>query len=169
MAKSTAVFIDGFNLYHGICDTRRNDLKWLSLSRLAKRLVSHKTHEISAIYYFSAIAEHLPDRAIRHRIYLNALLADGVTLIMGEFKDKEKPFRCCYGCRHVEIGKEEKQTDVNIALHLVSKAYRGEFQAAILVTADSDLTPVIRLFKSEFPQIDFLLATPPFRGRAFSS
>lgn len=162
--KRTSVFIDGFNLYHGLCATRRNELKWLSLNQLAHRLVPPRTHQITDVYYFSAIAEHLPDRAIRHQTYLAALRAEGVIPIMGEFKDKKRSTKGWFGCWRVHIFKEEKQTDVNIAIQVVSLAYEGSYETAVLVTADSDLTPLVGFLKSKFPKKELILATPPYRG-----
>ncbi len=162
--RRTILFVDGFNLYHGLCQTRRNELKWLSLSDLAKRLVPARSHKIENIYYFTAIAEHLPDRAARHQVYIQALRAEGVVPILGEFKDKDRFTRCCFGCKHKETIKEEKQTDVNIAIWLVGLAYRNAFDTAILVTADSDLTPLVWFMKTKFPEKELILATPPYRG-----
>jgi len=57
---------------------------------------------------------------------------------------------------------EEKGSDVNLAVHLLNDAWKGLFEAAIVVSNDSDLVEAIRLVKEEHglpvgilnPQVD---------------
>lgn len=48
---------------------------------------------------------------------------------------------------------EEKQTDVNIGVHLYRDASRGEVEQIILVSGDSDLAPALELVRDDFPNI----------------
>jgi uncharacterized LabA/DUF88 family protein len=161
-----AVFVDGFNLYHGVRELHRPHLKWLDLRLLASKMIRRKSQSIVGIYYFSAMADHDPARAARHREYINALQVCEVTPVLGKFKDKDKRFRCCMGCPHphYETTKEEKETDVNIALAMLNMAYKRLYDSAILISADSDLAPVIRLLRTEFPKLSITVAAPPCRG-----
>ena len=47
------------------------------------------------------------------------------------------------------IKTEEKGSDVNLAAHLVADAFRHQFEAAVLVTNDSDLTEPVRIVRQE--------------------
>lgn len=47
------------------------------------------------------------------------------------------------------IKTEEKGSDVNLATHLVADGFRGAFDAAVLVTNDSDLTEAVRVVRQE--------------------
>lgn len=47
------------------------------------------------------------------------------------------------------IKTEEKGSDVNLATHLVADAFRQRFEAAVLITNDSDLTEPVRIVKQE--------------------
>ena len=50
----------------------------------------------------------------------------------------------------VEVIKtEEKGSDVNLAVHLLHDAYRGEFETAVMVTNDSDLLEPMRIVQEE--------------------
>jgi hypothetical protein len=49
----------------------------------------------------------------RHKVLIKALQYAGVKVVLGEFKDKD---RSCPLCKKSYRTKEEKQTDVNIAL-----------------------------------------------------
>jgi hypothetical protein len=51
---------------------------------------------------------------------------------------------------HVKVIKtEEKGSDVNIAVHLVSDGLRNAYDAAVIVSNDSDLLPPIKFVKEE--------------------
>ena len=59
---------------------------------------------------------------------------------------------------------EEKQTDVSFAMEVFGDAMRGEFDRAILITADSDQVPLVTGIRANFPDKKITLAAPPGRG-----
>lgn len=83
-------FVDGFNLYHAIDAIGKPYLKWLDLRLLIIHLTRSKSQIITQILFFSAHPTWKPDSYSRHRNYIAALLATGVTPIMGQFKNKPK-------------------------------------------------------------------------------
>ena len=153
--KRVACFVDGLNLYHSL---KENHQKWLDLVALTKRLSSGKSEFVSAVHYFSAYAKWLPDSHKRHQEYVNALEAIGVDVVLGHFKKKDKQCRVC-GSRW--RAHEEKETDVNIALHMLDGAYEGNYDKAILITRDGDLAPVLRLIRRKFPNLEIEVVAPP--------
>lgn len=155
--KRVVAFIDGFNLYHALHDLREPALKWLDLWQLCERFARGNL-ELRKVLYFSAFATWRPDPYRRHRAYVQALQHVGVQTIMGHFKEKDRGCRSC-GARWV--AHEEKETDVNIALHLLNEAYKDAFDCALLVSNDSDLAPAIRMLKAEFPNKWVRILTPP--------
>jgi uncharacterized LabA/DUF88 family protein len=50
---------------------------------------------------------------------------------------------------------------VNFAVELVKQAHAGGFDRALLITADSDLCPAIRLVRESFPALSVAVLTPP--------
>jgi len=78
--------------------------------------------------------------------------------VMGHFKKKS---RRCPSCNHHWVGHEEKETDVNIALFLLSMAYQDKFDRALIVSNDSDLSPAIRMVKMYFPEKRITTVAPP--------
>jgi uncharacterized LabA/DUF88 family protein len=159
-----ACFIDGFNLYHAV-DNMRDDagnalhhLKWLNLRSLASAFITPTTQSLERIYYFSAYATWLADAYGRHRAYTAALESVGVTLVLGKFKEKH---RKCPKCGGQWKGHEEKESDVNFAVELVKQAHLNGFDRALLITADSDLCPAIRLVRESFPSLGLQVLTPP--------
>ncbi len=47
------------------------------------------------------------------------------------------------------IKTEEKGSDVNLASHMLRDGFRGSYEAAVLVTNDSDLIEPIRIVREE--------------------
>jgi uncharacterized LabA/DUF88 family protein len=161
--ERVACFIDGFNLYHAIARLGQPHLKWVDLWALAERYVRPRSQRLEAVHYFSAYAEWLPAACDRHAAFIAAQRARGVRPVMGRFKRKD---RWCPLCRGRSVGHEEKETDVNIALHLLDGAYRDEFDRALLVSRDSDLTPAMRLLRERFPGKGLTLVAPPLAGHS---
>ena len=69
----------------------------------------------------------------------------------------------CNHCGFVWTSREEKETDVNIAVHLINDAHRDRFDRAILITADSDLKPAIATIRAEIPVKRIFAVAPPGR------
>lgn len=157
--RRVIVYIDGFNLYHSIDALKLPHLKWLDIRAVAESLL-RKDEALKAVKYFSAFATWMPDRFARHRAYTDALMSRGVILHMAQFK--EKP-RKCHSCGARWIGHEEKETDVQIAVHMVADALRGDVDRIIAVTADTDLAPAIRMIANAAPKCEVFVAAPPKR------
>lgn len=160
--KRIAVYVDGFNLYHALKNLKKNHLKWLNLRALAEKFISPREEVIETIFYFSAIATHIQNNAaIRHRAYIEALEAVGVQFVEGHFKKKDHT--CNIKNRvNVTLHKhEEKETDVNIAIHMVRDAILRRFDKLILITNDTDINPAIRMAKAENSVLEMKLLTPP--------
>lgn len=156
-------FIDGFNLYHALDDLGLHHLKWLDLRTLCEHFAPPPQLQLDRIYYFSAYATWRPDAYKRHREYTKALRAVGVTPILGRFKLKD---RQCRRCGHIWRDHEEKETDVNIALHLLVGAVKDTYDRALLISGDSDLAPAVRTVKKEYPNKNIRIVSPV--GRAYS-
>jgi uncharacterized LabA/DUF88 family protein len=158
--QRVACYIDGFNLYHAIDALGQPHLKWVNLRRLAEFFVDRKLHDLIGIYYFSAYATWLPGPYKRHREYVKALRAVGVETVMSEFY--EKP-RSCHKCGTSWTAHEEKQSDVKAAVWLVDHAYQDQYDRALLMTGDSDLTPAVRTVLNRFPKKRIRVICPPGR------
>ncbi len=94
-------------------------------------------------------------------MYVKALEATGVTFIQGKFKRKN--FACPIPiCDRREILKhEEKETDVNLSIHMVRDALLNDADRYILISNDTDLIPALRMIKKERPQAYLTVLTPP--------
>ncbi len=156
-----ALYVDGFNFYHAIHDLRRPHLKWVNLYRLAE-LLARPGETVVAVKYFSAFATWLRDEYARHRQYVRALEAYGVEVTMAHFKEKKMR---CFNCNATWVSREEKETDVHLALRFLADAEDNLFDRGMLLTADSDLVPVVRMVKARHPLKHITVAAPPRRHR----
>lgn len=163
MSTRAIVYIDGFNLYHSICDLGEPHLKWLDLWSLSEKLLKGD-QQLVAVKYFTAYATWRPASYRRHQRYVDALKARGVLPIIGRFK--AKTVHCHARCRQSYITHEEKETDVNIGVHLMADALRDRFDRALVISADTDLNSAVSCTRSEAPgkRID-IVAPPGRKGR----
>jgi len=156
-------FVDGFNLYHAVDNLGQPHLKWFNLRQLLEVFVDPAEHELLDVFYFSAFAKWLPGPLSRHQQFVGAIKSLGTTPVMGHFKEKD---RSCRKCGAKWKAHEEKETDVNIAIWLLREAYKNNFDEAFIVSRDSDLTPVIRMVKKEFPNKSIKIISPPNAGHS---
>ncbi|MHA3913876.1 NYN domain-containing protein [Halovulum sp. GXIMD14793] len=159
-------YIDGFNVYHAIDDADRgvrgalSHLKWLNLFSLMREFTDPTIHTIEAVKFFTAYPTWNQDKTTRHKNYTSALKHVGVTIVEGQFKPKT----CfCKNCRTTYKAREEKESDVNIAMHLINDAHLDRFDQAFLVTNDSDLLGPVRLLRNTFEDKAIKIIAPPFR------
>lgn len=163
MAARTFVYIDGFNLYHAIDDLGEPHLKWVNLWELSTKLL-RGSQQLLTVKYFTAYATWRPASYRRHQRYVAALEACHVTPVIGRFKAKW--VRCHARCRRTYVTHEEKETDVNIGVHLMADALKDRFDRALIISADTDLNSAVLLARAEAPgkRID-LVAPPGRKGR----
>jgi len=131
--KRVNFYIDGMNVYHRIrkhWKSTGRDYRWLDYRRLCEKVL--RPDEVAGeIYFFTAIKkEKVPPSSIgRHQLFIRAMKARGLSVKEGVFSK--------YG--------KEKQTDINIAIHMVSDALLNKCDKCVLVSADSDFIPALRM------------------------
>jgi uncharacterized LabA/DUF88 family protein len=139
--KRVNVYVDGFNLYHALDELHDDSLKWLCLRRLSESII-RGDEQVRSVKYFSAFATWMPDSMLRHRAYVEALKCEGVKFIEGNFKKKFLKCKVCGAQYHTH---EEKETDVNIAIHLIKDTFLNEFDRAIVISADTDMASAVAM------------------------
>ena len=170
MAKKArmAVYVDGLNMYHALDELGKPHLKWLNLRSLSESMLREKDY-LAQVNYYTAYPTWLPGPYATHRSYVKALEAEGVKVILGKFKNKRLR---CGKCRAQYLTREEKQTDVNIALGLVVDGIQDKYDRAILISADTDLVVAVKKARSLNPDKEILVAVPGNRykkSREFDS
>ncbi len=152
------LFIDGFNLYHCMmADPRLRKYRWLNFDSLARAIIS-KSDTLSGIYFFTAYYPGKPGKLARHKTYVDAQNHIGVTTVLGKFRRKQK---YCPDCGKTTPGYEEKETDVNIAVHVLIGAALDDYDTCMVLSNDSDLIPVYRALRAHYPEKKLKLIFPP--------
>lgn len=117
------------------------------------------------IKYFTAeilekVAAHGSDSLssqARYHTALRKLYSDKIECIKGYYSiiqskakivDAEEPDRWPRDCQEILVWKpEEKQSDVNLALHLYHDAITGQVDHAVVVTNDTDIAPSLEMVR----------------------
>lgn len=148
-----AVYIDGFNLYHPIKDSGLNHLKWACLWKLGEMLCAPDGYRLVKVVFCTAVPRHLPDSMARHQTFNAAQIARGVLVLKGH---------------HVPEGSgySEKQSDINVALSVIMDGIDDVYDAAYLLSADSDQVATAKFFRQRFQGTKRLYAAIPF-GKTF--
>ena len=148
--------VDGFNLYHSICEAVEqgapSEIKWLNIPQLILQragMLNLASPELAQVLYCTSLATHRRNFAHkRHLRYIKALESSGVVPIFGQFKEKQVTCRVCNRDYQAYV---EKETDVNVALCLVKLMAEPSVDACLLVSGDSDLKPAVDYVRDLHP------------------
>ncbi|MEI9412013.1 NYN domain-containing protein [Mesorhizobium salmacidum] len=157
----SAVYIDGFNLYHAVDNLGVPHLKWVNYDALSKRII-RRDETLVRVVWCTAVNTKNVAKMLRWREFRNAQLSVGVVCAEGHFV--EEPRRCHDG--HDYLHPTEKAGDVNLAIHLISDAHLDRFDVAYLVTADSDQVATAKMFRERFPDKQIISVAPPGRSHS---
>ncbi len=155
-------YVDGFNLYFGLKQARLKRYFWLDVAALARSLLKPGQQLTMAHYFTARIRDNGHNTADQRRQndYLEALALQGVQCQFGHYLEK---LRECRACHVTWPDYEEKMTDVNIAIQLMTDAFDDAFDLALVISGDSDLTTPIRRVRERFAGKRVIVAFPPNR------
>jgi uncharacterized LabA/DUF88 family protein len=153
-------YVDGFNLYFGMKQSGHNDILWLDIQKLILNLL-RPNQELLFTKYFTSRIRNDPPKEKRQKAYIEALetLKD-CKIFYGQYQSQIEE---CRKCGHTYPYSNEKMTDVNIAVEILTDAYSDEFDTAFLITGDSDLIPPINAVHNLFKGKRVFVAFPPNR------
>lgn len=157
--NKVSIFIDGFNLYHGIKILGKQYYKWLNINKLSEYLIK-PTDKIISINYFTAKVINNKNKQANQEKYISAISTlKKVNIFYGKYKYKNY---LCPLCHQVFRQPIEKITDVNISVRAIIGAYKKEYEKAIFITGDTDLITSMKALKNEM-NINVQIAFPPNR------
>ena len=163
MAHRVAAYIDGFNLFYGMRSKGWQRFYWLDAYKLAGNLLL-SSQQLSIVRYFTAPIlpdPNDPDKDKRQTTYLDALATlPSLSIEKGYYRSKNYK---CPRCGAPKTIYEEKTTDVNIAVAMLTDAYANLFDTAILVSGDGDLVPPVQTVLAGFQSKRVVIAFPPNR------
>jgi len=119
-------------------------------------------HQIEKIVYCTARVRGRPNdpsQPMRQQFYLRALETIPCLVIYGRYVQRRKMMPVSAECRLTDeqgrparfaevIATEEKGSDVNLATHLLVDGFQDCYDAAVVVSADTDLAEPLRVVRS---------------------
>ncbi len=171
LPKST-VYIDGFNLYHGIMNKGWDRYRWLDVFPFSHRLIP-PNYSLNKVRYFTS---HITGDVLKHdrqQVYLNALKAkngNAIEIQYGKYSNfathckfcDAKPV-VCKNCGVDYVKPNEKQTDVNICTAMLMDCFESQTDYIVLVSGDSDYEAPLKEISRAFPNVKRIIAFPPMR------
>jgi NYN domain len=153
-------YVDGYNLYHGLCAKGWRRYLWLGVVDMAERLLLPSQVLVGTKYFTTRVAAPAGSKQ-RQSVFLDALETIGdIDVIYGRWQKKE---RRCRSCGAKWVVHEEKDTDVSIAVEMLRDAVEDRYDTALLVSADSDLCPPVRAVQQLPKPKRVVVAFPPAR------
>ena len=142
---NTIVFIDGQNLFHGAksawgtahSPATRIYYPSYDVEKLAQALVARFPHwTLGEVRFYTGVPHSAmgPSEKYWYGFWMNKLRymrSRGIYVYRG----------------HINSGGQEKGVDVSLALDLVQATHERRYEAAIIVSQDSDFGPAVRLAK----------------------
>ncbi len=163
LKERVAVYVDGFNLFYGMRARGWRRYYWLDLQKLAENLLlQNQTLALTRYFTANLIRDPSdPGKRFRQRTYLEALHSlPGLSIRYGYFQPQEVH---CFNCGNVRQTYEEKMTDVNISVALLTDAQDDLFDTAMIISADSDLVGPVQSVLNRHPTKRVVIAFPPKR------
>lgn len=177
----TRVYVDGFNLFYAALSG--TSYKWLDLFALFQDHVLDEGAQVVQVNYYTAPikASAADDKQapVRQQRYLRALRAyrPGLITVCEGFIQRTTPaLRLAEPLPGVAAGVPvkvfqftEKQTDVNLAAELISDAWHGRMQQAVICSNDSDLAGALAAVRRDHPGLRIGLVAPVGDARYVSA
>lgn len=155
------IYIDGFNLYFGLKTKGWKRYYWINPQKLAMNLLKDNQRLVTTKYFTSRISGP-PDKIKRQGIFIEALeTLDDFHIFYGHYLTNTIE---CQKCGDVFAKPNEKMTDVNIAVEILTDAFQDAFDTALLISADSDLIAPIKKVNQLFHEKKIVVAFPPARS-----
>jgi len=145
------VYVDGFNLYYRAL--KHSPYKWLNVLQLARDLLA-PDDTIDAVRYFTARVSPRagnPSAPRDQQVYLSALgTIPEIEIHYGRFLPKNKWRPIVHPAWEPPVmvqvhDTEEKGSDVNLAVHMLNDGLTDKYDAALLMSQDTDLCECMRL------------------------
>lgn len=163
--RRAALYVDGFNFYYSVRnhfkpgqDARGFSLSglcWCDFRALVERHYLPKDHDLVSIRYFTApVTEKVESTLEEHKRYDLWLRAartiPGLEVISGFYRKGEN-------------GKErqEKETDVNLAVELLLDGLEDIYDCALVLSGDADQIPAIVASAVRLPKAKFMRVLLP--------
>lgn len=144
--KRAVGFIDGQNLFHSARESFGYTYPNYDVCALAGRLCDAKGWRLGGVRFYTGVPDKSDDVFWNH-FWVGKLAVLGrqdVHVYSRPLRYRNKRIRLPDGTEHTYLAGEEKGIDVRIALDVIRMAHRREFDVALVLSQDQDLSEVAR-------------------------
>ncbi|HEY5329807.1 MAG TPA: NYN domain-containing protein [Acidobacteriaceae bacterium] len=142
--KRAVAFIDGQNLFHHSRDAFGYHFPNYDIRKLVDRVATEQHWNLVGVYFYTGVPDATDDPRW-NRFWTNKLASmgrQGITVFTRALRYRNKTVRLPDGTAHSFLHGEEKGIDVRIALDVIGKAVRNEYDVAIVFSQDQDMSEV---------------------------
>jgi uncharacterized LabA/DUF88 family protein len=153
--KRAVAFIDGQNLFRQTKDAFGYHFPNFDIDKLVQAVVAKEGWNLTGIYFYTGMPDALADPT-RNSFWTKKLAAmgrQGIKVYTRPLRYRNKTVKLAGGVTHTFLVAEEKGIDVRIALDVIGKAVRNEYDVAVVFSQDRDLSEVadeIRLIAQQY-------------------
>ncbi len=152
--KRAVVFVDGQNLFHQAREAFGHTYPSYEVKHLAEAICRREGWTLTQVWFYTGIPD-ASDNPRWHHFWTHKLAAmgrRGVHTFSRPLRYRVKSVRLPDGQKYTFLSGEEKGIDVRLAIDVIRLGYRREYDVAVVVSQDQDLSEVadeIRVIASE--------------------
>ena len=143
--KRVMIFIDGSNFYHNLKHGYQKTQ--IDFSKLIIKLTGANRELVRTYYYNAPVDRNVNEEEYKkQQIFFEAIKKiDSFEVKLGRLQGKQ------------DGSKVEKGTDVNIAVDMLTKGYKDQYDVAILISGDADLVQVVQEIKDLAKHVELVV------------
>lgn len=150
-------YIDGFNFYYGLKKMEWKKFYWLNIVSFCESFLK-SNQELVCVKYFSARSLNPKQHDRQDSFFTVNKNNSKFKLVLGKYRPE---IMNCAVCKKDFHHLEEKQSDVNIAVHMIKDVVSDSCDISILISADSDLQPPLIYLHELKPSHKIFVYFPP--------
>ena len=144
LEKQAIVFIDGQNLYHAVRESFGYPYPNFDVQCLAQAVCALQGWRLKQTRFYTGIPDAADD-PLWNAFWsgkLGVMGRQGVHIYTRSLRYRNKKVKLPDGATHTYLAGEEKGIDVRIALDVMGLAHRRQYDVAVIVSQDQDLSEV---------------------------
>ena len=142
--KRAVSFVDGQNLFHAAREAFGYTYPNYDVTALAEHVCTERGWELTQVQFYTGIPD-VGDDPRWHHFWTHKLAAmgrQGVIVFSRPLRYRNRTVALPDGTQHSFLTREEKGIDVRIALDVIALAHRREYDVALVMSQDQDLSEV---------------------------
>jgi uncharacterized LabA/DUF88 family protein len=142
--KRAVAFVDGQNLFHAAREAFGHTYPNYDILALSRRICQTRDWDLAQTRFYTGIPDASDDPHWHHfwAGKLQAMSRQGVHVYSRSLRYRNRRVRLPDGTEHTYLAGEEKGIDIRIALDVIRMAHRREYDVALILSQDQDLSEV---------------------------